>query len=175
MKKSKRTIYDCDRCRFTYKKKDLRRQRGMLLCEPCFDTVLEIEPINLRVRSPRDNSTTVSAVTSPTVFTVTTAGITALSKSQNFEREGTTNSFVMHVKGLPTTVTANPQIVSGVQGTYLTLVGTDDVNYVTLKAGNGTDMLTDFQLKKGRVLSLVYNASSSKWTETSRYTGGLYG
>jgi len=30
--------YDCDRCGWTYDKRELRRQRGMLLCDKCFDS-----------------------------------------------------------------------------------------------------------------------------------------
>lgn len=163
-----RTLFDCDRCKFTYKKKDLRKQRGMLLCDPCFDTTLEIAPVNLKLYSPRANSTTITAVNTPIIFTITTAGITALTKSQNFIREGTTNSFVMYVVGVPTTVTANPQIVAGNQGTLLTLVGTDDINYVIIAAGHGTDLTSQMVLKNGNTLSLVYNTTSSLWCETSR-------
>lgn len=161
-------LYDCDRCKFTYKRKNLRKQRGMLLCEPCFDSVLEIAPVNLKLYSPRANSTTTTAVTSPTIFTITSSGITALSKSQNFLREGYTNSYVMYVVGSPTTVTANPQIVAGIQGTLLTLVGTDNTNYVIIQTGNGTDLTTQKTLYNGKTLSLVYNATSALWCETSR-------
>lgn len=170
MRKSpKRTLYDCDRCKFTYRKIDLRKQRGMLLCDPCFDTTLEIPPVNMKVLSPRANSTSTAAVTSPIVFTITSAGIAALSKSQIFTREGTTNSFVMYVVGSgPITVTAATQIAAGIQGTLLTLVGTDDTNYVIISTGNGTDLTTKKTLKNGNTLSLVYNTTSSLWCETSR-------
>lgn len=164
----KRTLFDCDRCKFTYQKSELRKQRGMLLCDPCFDSVLEIAPINLKLFSPRANSNTTTAVNTPIIFSITTAGITALSKSQTYLREGTTNSFVMYVVGIPTTVTANPQIVSGQQGTLLTLVGTSDTNYVIIKTGNGTDLTSQMTLKNGNTLSLVYNTTSSRWCETSR-------
>lgn len=168
MKRNSRTLYDCDRCKFTYKKKDLRKQRGMLLCDPCFDTVLEIAPLNIRFTSFRDNSNTTVAVHSPAIFTITTAGVTALAKSQTHNREGTTNSFVMNVVGVPTTITANPQMVSGIQGTLLTLVGTSDTNYVIVQTGNGTDLTSKHTLKNGNTLSLVYNAVSALWCETSR-------
>lgn len=142
----------------------------MLLCDPCFDSVLEIAPVNLKLLSPRANSTTTTAVTSPTVFTITTAGVTALSSSQNFTRQGITHSFVMYVVGVPTIITAFPQIVRTgiVQGTLLTLVGTSDTNSVTVKTSNGTDLTSQMVLKNGNTLSLVYNATSSTWCETSR-------
>jgi hypothetical protein len=168
MRKNKLTLYDCERCKFTFKKVSLRRQRGMLLCDACFDSVLEIEPVNARFLSPRANSTSIAAVSSPTVFTITTAGVTALSQSQTFTREGVTNSFVMHVQGSPTTITANPQIVAGRQGTLLTLVGTSDTNYLIVSTGNGTDLSSQMVLKNGNTLSLVYNSTSSLWCETSR-------
>lgn len=168
MRKSKLTLYDCDRCMFTYKKSQLRKQRGMLLCDPCFDSVLEIEPVNIPLLSPRANSTTMTAVTNPTVFTITTAGITALSNSQTFTRQGVTNFFQMYVVGIPTTITASTQIVAGRNSTLLTLVGTSDTNYVIVKAGNGTDLTSQMVLKNGNTLSLVYSTTASRWQETSR-------
>lgn len=175
MRRNSRTLYDCDRCMFTYKKKDLRKQRGMLLCSSCFDSVLEIAPVNLKLLSPRANSTTTSIVNAPTVFTITTAGVTALSNSQVATRTGVINSYVMYVVGSPTTVTASTQIVASTQGIFLTLVGTSDTNYVIIKAGNGTDLTEAMTLKNGNTLSLVYNTTSSLWCETSRSQGGFYG
>jgi hypothetical protein len=169
-KKSRNNIqlYDCNRCDFTFKKKDLRKQRGMLLCEACFDTVLEIEPVNVKWRSSRDNSTSIDPVTTPTVFTITTAGITAVGRSQTKTREGGNSAYEMQVVGLPTVVTAPTQIAPMPQGTLLVLQGTSDNYYVTIKAGNGTDLTSDMTLKSGNVLSLVYNATSALWCETSR-------
>jgi hypothetical protein len=158
---------------FTFKKKNLKRQRGMLLCDACFDTTLEIEPLNVKWESPRQNSTSTTAVTSPTVFTVTTAGITALGASQVQERQGTVKSYYMQVVGSPTVVTANPQIVAGTSGLILVLEGTSDTNFVTINAGNGTDLTEAMSLKRGCVLSLVYNATSGLWCETSRSVGGV--
>lgn len=167
-RKNRLLLYDCDRCKFTYKKRDLKKQRGMFLCDGCFDTTLEIMPVNLKLGSPRANGTSTAAVNSPTVFTITTSGITALSKSQTFLREGVTNDFLMYVVGSPTTITASTQIVAGRQGTMLTLVGTSTTNYVIVRAGNGTDLTSQMVLGNGNVLSLVYNTTSSLWCETSR-------
>lgn len=167
-KSNKRTLFDCDRCKFTYRRVDLRKQRGMLLCDPCFDSVLEIAPVNLKLYSPRANSTSTSAVTTPFVFTITTAGVTALSNSQVFKFDGPLNSYVMYVVGLPTTVTASAQIVAGRTSTLLTLVGTSDSNYVIINTGHGTDLTSQMVLKNNNVLSLVYNTTSSLWCETSR-------
>jgi hypothetical protein len=161
-------LYDCDRCMFTFKKKNLRKQRGMHLCDACYDTVLEIAPVNIKWRSSRDNSTSILPVTTPIVFTITSAGITAVSRSQTNTREGQNNAYEMLVIGQPTAISASTQIVAMPQGTLLTLQGTDDTNYVTIKAGNGTDLTTDMVLKNGSVLSLVYNATSALWCETSR-------
>lgn len=173
MRKSKLTLYDCDRCMFTYKKSTLRKQRGMMLCDACFDSVLEIEPVNLRLLSPRDNATTITPVTSPTIFTITTAGVTALYNSQTFNRQGVTHDYVMQVVGSPTTITANPQILAAPQGTLLTLVGTSNTNYVILRTGNGTDLASQMVLYRGSSISLVYNATSSRWCEASRLIGGV--
>ena len=161
-------LYDCDRCMFTFKKKDLRKQRGMHLCDACYDTVLEIDPVNIKWRSSRDNSTSIAPVTVPIVFTITAAGITAVGRSQTKTREGQNNAYEMQVVGLPTTITANPQIASMPNQTLLILQGTSNVNYVIIKAGNGTDLTTDMVLKNGNVLSLVYNSTSALWCETSR-------
>ncbi len=173
MKRNKLTLYDCDRCKFTFKKSNLKKQRGMLLCSGCYDSVLEIAPVNLRLRSSRANSTTITAVNVPTVFTIGTAGITALTRSQTMVRQGVTNTCFIEVVGNPTTITANPQIVAGQQGTILTLQGTDDTNYVTLATGNGTDLTKTMMLRRGSSITLVYNTTSSLWCETSRSIGGI--
>jgi hypothetical protein len=186
MKRNKRlTIYDCDRCQFTFRKSTLRKQRGMLLCDGCFDSVLEIEPLNLRLRSPRVNSTTTTVVNSPTVFRIFgTTGVTALQRSNVLTRQGVTNSYYMQVIGyavflgtdVPTaiTISANPQIVAaGSNGTLLTLEGTSDTASVTLQAGNGTDLTTSMVLKRGSSITLAYNSTSGLWKETSRSIGGI--
>ena len=140
----------------------------MWLCDMCFDTVLEIEPVNVKWRSPRDNSTSLDPVTTPIVFTITTAGITAVGRSQTKTREGQTTNYEMQVVGFPTTVTANPQIAAMPQGTLLVLQGTNNTNFVIIKAGNGTDLTSDMFLGNGNTLSLVYNSTSALWCETSR-------
>lgn len=201
MRKSKLTLYDCDRCKFTYKKSILRKQRGMFLCDPCFDTTLEIEPFNARFLSPRFNATSIVAVTSPIIFPISSTGITTLMNSQLYTRDGPSNSYIMYIVGIPgissitdddsdlvtddsgnfisdddgnpgntgaTVITANPQIVAGRQGTLLTLIGTSDVNYVTIQPGRGTDLTTAMVLKNGNTLSLVYSVMYSLWFETSR-------
>lgn len=167
-KRNSPQLYDCDRCMFTFKKKSLRKQRGMLLCDACFDTTLEIEPINVKWVSPRNNSTSIAAVTNPVVFTITTAGVTTVSRSQVPTRESGTNNYHMKVVGLPTVITASTQIAAMPQGTLLTLEGTSDVNSVTISVGNGTDLTEPMVLKDGSTISLVYNATSALWCETSR-------
>ena len=139
--KSKTQLYDCDRCMFTFPKRELKMQRGMRLCEACFDTVLEIAPVNMKWLSARSNSTTTTAMTNPTVFTITSAGITSISRSQIKTREGVNRSYEMYVVGSPTIITADPQITAMPHGTLLVLIGTSHSNTVTLKAGNGTDLL----------------------------------
>lgn len=172
-KYNKRTLYDCDRCQFTYRKATLRKQRGMLLCDGCFDTVLEIEPLNLRLRSARANSTTTTAVNNGTVFTIGTAGVTSLSRSHVQTRQGVTKNFFMLVVGNPTTITANPQIVAASAGTILTLEGTNDTNVVVISTGNGTDLTSTMALKRGCSITLVYNTTSALWCEASRSIGGI--
>lgn len=169
----KLTLFDCDRCKFTFKKRSLKKQRGMLLCDGCFDSVLEIAPVILPLRSSRANSTTTTVVNAGTTFTIGTAGITALSRSHVLTRQGVTNSFFMWVVGNPTVVTANPQIAMGTPGTILTLEGTDDTNSVTLATGNGTDLTSAMILRKGCSITLVYNTTSAIWCEASRLLGGI--
>ncbi len=69
--------------------------------------------------------------------------------------------------------TGASQIVAGQQGTYLTLVGTDNTNTVTVRTGNGTDLTTPMVLTRGAMISLVYSTVTSQWSETSRLTGGV--
>ena len=65
-------------------------------------------------------------------------------------------------------VTANPQIVSGSEGEYLTVVGNDDTKTVTFTTGNGLklDNGQNFTLGFNDILELLF--VNSLWTEVSR-------
>lgn len=96
-------------------------------------------------------------------------GITSLGNAQDFLREGYRNNYVMHIVGDgPVTVTSNPPIVAGVQGTILTLVGTSDVNTVTFTSLGNLSLVSPITLKSGTVLTVVYDADASVWREASR-------
>lgn len=163
----KRQLYDCDRCMFTYKKSELRKQRGMLLCSACFDNVLEIAPLNIRFRSPRENSTTLTVVNSPTVFTVSSTGLSVIAKSQTFVREGVTHAFVMFIQGTTggSVIQSLPDMPAG---TLLTLSGKGTIP-ISVLASSSIDVVSNCDLYEGSTLSFVYSGASSKWVETSRF------
>ena len=124
MSKNSHQKYDCDRSGFTHKKSELVRQRGLLLAPSEVDDLRRIKTPNPRWRSPRDNSTTTTAVNSPTVFTIGATGITALQQSQEYREDGVHKHYYMHVIGIsiPTTITADPRIVAGADTNRLTFI-----------------------------------------------------
>ena len=170
MEQKKLQLYNCDRCGLTFRKHILKKQRGMLLCNPCLDSLpLDLEPLHVRWRSPRANSTTTTPVTSPIVFTVTHDGVTSLNRSQNFLREGVRKSFVMYIVGDGAVVVdGDPQIASAQDGTLLTLIGTSDTNSVTFSTANNLILTSPIVIKNDTILTVVYDANAQVWRETSR-------
>jgi hypothetical protein len=157
-------LYDCDRCNFTFKKKDLRKQRGMHLCDGCYDTVLEIDPINIKWRSSRDNSTSIDPVTTPIIFNVSTS--ITVGRSQTKTREGSNDAYEMYVVGSGGPVTS---ISAMPGGTFLVLIGTSDTNRVSIVTNASLDIRDGGGvLCDGSTMMLVYNSITSKWIETSR-------
>jgi len=190
--------YDCDRCGVTYKKNQLKRQRGMLLCGDCRDNLKKIKQPNPRWMSPRDNSLSVDPVNTPTVYTISAAaGINALRQSRDYDHEGGRRHFYMDVisDGGPIDISANPQIVAALQGDVLTLHGTSDINTIKLEDSSTVHLTEDFIiLGNGDSITLVYNegfsgvgwgtglwgstgygfgSASGGWVECSRYKGGI--
>lgn len=169
--------YDCDRCGNTYRKDELKRQRGMYLCSDCFDDIKEIKARDMKWLSPRDNSTTTTAVTSPTTFSITTSGVTVLANSTDYTREGSRRVYFMNVVGSPAAVdiSANPQIVAGTDGAIVTLRGTSNTNTVKLEDGNGLSLTDDSPmiLGEGDSITLIYSSADTLWREASRFKGGL--
>jgi hypothetical protein len=170
--------YDCDRCGFTYKKDQLRRQRGMLVCGDCWDNLKKIPQPKPRWRSPREDSDTTTPVNNPTVYTISAAtGVTTLGQSVELTREGGRRNFYMRVvsNGGAISISASPQIVAGTQGDVLTLHGTSNTDTIKLNdtstvklAGDSPMTLTD-----GDSITLVYDTSLVCWTECSRNKGGI--
>lgn len=67
------------------------------------------------------------------------------------------------------TVTANPQIVAGIDGQVLIVEGNDDTNTVTLADGTGLHLHSGaFTLGAHDTIVLVYDANQSEWQEQSR-------
>jgi hypothetical protein len=172
MRKNQRQLHDCDRCGFTHRKHLLKKQRGMLLCSACFDTVLEIPPVNIPWGSSRENATSLTAVNTPTVYSITNAGILFLGQSYDNERDGVHKDSHMQVVGSggAVAVVNNPQIVAATNGTILTLEGTDDTNTVTFHDGDGLSLASgqSVVLSDGVSITLVFNSTASTWVEASR-------
>lgn len=170
MEQKKLQLYNCDRCGFTFRKHILKKQRGMLLCNPCLDSLpLDLEPLHVRWRSPRANSTSTDPMSQPIVFTITASGVTSLGQSQSYQREGTRNSYVMHVVGSgAVVVSGDPQIAVAPNGTLLTLVGTSDTNTIYFETANNLILTSPITLGSGNILTVVYDAGAQVWRETSR-------
>jgi hypothetical protein len=116
--------------------------------------------------SPRDNSDTTTAVNSPTVFTISAAtGITALSQSREYDHEGGRRHFHMDVvsDGGAISISANPQIVAGLQGDILTLTGTSDTDTIKLTDHGYLNLHLNypFTLKDGSSITFVFNTIST--------------
>jgi hypothetical protein len=158
---------------FTFKRSELRKQRGMMLCEGCFDSVLEIQPINIKWGSPRSNATSLTAVNNPTVFTIGTAGVTFLGQSHPTTRDGRHLGYTMHVTGVAGStggaVLSDPQIVAGNDGDVVTFYGTSDALPLVFQQGNGTDLAYPVKILNGQSITFAYDASTTTWKETSRY------
>lgn len=170
--KSPRKLYPCDRCGFDFRKIDLRKQRGLLLCHPCFDTETELNALRWPLRSPRMPSLSLDPVTGHTVFTITASGVTTIGQSQSYPRDGMKRAFLMYIQGSgATVVTGNPAIVAGLDGDRLTLVGQSDVNYVQFSSGNGISLVggAGCTLKNNDTLAFSYDGSANLWRETSRF------
>ena len=191
--------YDCDRCGETCKKAQLKRQRGMLLCSDCSDDLRKIIQPKPRWAAPRDNSTSVDPVNTPTVFTISSAtGIDTLGQSQEYSREGPgRNNYFMDIvsDGGAISIAASPQIVAGTQGDILTLRGTSDTNTIKIIDAAGVHMIGDKEivLGEGDTITFVYNvlgqytdygwgsmvwgngwgSSPDGWEECSRNKGGI--
>ena len=175
MKKESLQKHDSDRSGFTHLKSDLVRQRGLLVAKDEVDDLRKIKKANPRWGSPRENSTTTTAVTERTTFAIAAAGISALQQSYPYREDGSHTGYLMLVAGDggPIDITGNPQIVDGSNGDFLTLKGTDDTNTLLLEDGNGLSLQGSFTLGKDDSITLVYTAEDDIWRETSRVKGGM--
>jgi filamentous hemagglutinin len=108
--------------------------------------------------------------------TLTVNGIMALepSSTANITAGGgiTVNHITMRVQGNggPVTITANPQIASGVDGEILILQGMSNANTVQITNGNGVRLQggVSFTMGLGDSITMSYDSSSGTWTEISR-------
>jgi hypothetical protein len=169
--KGSRQQYVCDRCGFYFRKSTLLKQRGLLVCKKCHDSALELKPIDVKWNSPRIVADPLAPASQPIVFTITSAGVTALSNSQTFVNEGRKNTYVMWIKGDgATVVTGNPAIVAGTQGDRISLIGTSNTNTVRFTSGNGISLTggLGFTIQDKCALQLSYDGTANLWRETSR-------
>lgn len=159
---------DCDRCKFEYLKRTLRKQKGLWLCKDCFDDVRENKTINMKLFDYRPNGTSVGVITSPTVFTITAVG--GITPSNSITTDLDIKNYYMQVVGSGAVdITADPQITASTNGKILTLEGTSDTNTVQLDDASELELTTSkYILKKGYVITLVYDSDKSAWVEVSR-------
>ena len=181
-------VYDCDRCKFKFKRSQLKTQKGLLVCPDCYDDISKIKNVDMHLaNSPRDNSDTTTEVESPTVFEITTAGgITAQNSMDTDTSRGVTletslsvsfgSSYFMKIvsDGGAIDLTADPQITAGTKGDILTIQGTSNTDSVLLEDGTGVELYggISFVIGHNDVITLVYDSTKSKWVETSRQKNG---
>jgi len=76
----------------------------------------------------------------------------------------------MHIQGDggPITITANPQIVAGVNGQIVYIEGKSNTNTVTIQSGNGVHLHGKAIIGEHDMLVLHYEAGDSEWQEVTR-------
>lgn len=89
----------------------------------------------------------------------------------------TGNAFyeVIYVQGSggPVDVTHNPQIAVGeIDGALLVVIGTSDVNTLTLEDGTGLSMDGDIVLQAGSVIMFVWDDAALLWRQVGGKTRG---
>ena len=67
-------------------------------------------------------------------------------------------------------ITADPQIVAGVDGQFVIVQGTHDTNTVTLDNGTGLALSAQIILAANDNITLMYDSGETAWIETSRTT-----
>jgi len=176
--------YDyCGICETKCKKKSMQVQDGTRRCKKCIDEKIKDRPLKWAWGSGRPNPTSTTAVTSPTVFSITVAGITP-SHSQVSEKTyngqlGISNApsvvqfgsyYYMKVvgDGGAINISANPQITAGQKFDRICIEGTDNTNTILLENGTGLSLAggVSFTLKNGSKIILTY--SGDNWVENSR-------
>jgi hypothetical protein len=177
-KSSSWQLYDSDRSGFTYRKCNLVRQRGLLIAPDEVDDLTPIRDVDPDWGNPRTNSDTTTAVSEPTVYTISAGtGVDVLGHSFDFSKDGGHQHKTMYVisDGGAVDVTADPQIVAGTDGHRLTLIGTSNTDTIRLDNGDGLSLrgASPFVLKDGDVITLVYNEDTTAWQEVSREKGGI--
>jgi len=82
----------------------------------------------------------------------------------------TANKAIMqvHSAGGEVTLSGTAQIVAGVGGQEVKVLGTNDTNYVKLTNGAGLILQGNILLKYGVMITLMYVANLSAWVEVSR-------
>lgn len=180
--KNRYEYYECDRCGTKVKKQKTLRQKGLLVCSHCWDDPKEIKPLNLKLGTPRPNYLTTTAVTEPTVFSITALG--GITPSHSYTTEiSNSNSlgitpepsfgscFYMQVEGSggAILILADPQITAGKTNDKLTLEGTSDTNTILLEDGAGLSLMGGQSFTLGLEDKICFRYTGTVWQETSRY------
>ena len=97
--------------------------------------------------------------TNPTFYITAAGGITP-TYSHPYMRVTGSNTAI--------TISANPAIVAGAEGKFLTLFCTD--SSITITNGNGVSLMgsQNLRLSSGAVATFMYNTANNAWNETSR-------
>lgn len=65
-------------------------------------------------------------------------------------------------------ITADPQIVNGISGQIITIIGSSDTNTLTLDDGAGLRLSAQMILGIGDTITLLYDATIGDWVELCR-------
>lgn len=99
------------------------------------------------------------SVENPTFYITSASGITPTYSHPYMRVSGSNNNI---------TITANPSIVAGVEGKFLTLFCTD--SGITINDGNGVNLVAHqtLTMRSGSVAVFMFNSGNNCWNETSR-------
>ena len=78
------------------------------------------------------------------------------------------NEFMYYDEAAATDISSNPQIVDGRNGQRITIIGSSDVNTLTLDDGTGLALTGQCVLGSGDSITLAYSSGLDIWVEISR-------
>ena len=176
LRKKRYLLRDSDRSGFTYRNVELVLDEGNLVGGDEFDAPppsKKLFPAEGEV-SPGDTRSDYTSysnpvATQPVVQTIGATDQIKLDKQTDNANQYTYIQSIAYVDGVTdgVAITSNPQVVASNHGDFLVVQGAG-TSFV-LRTGYGLRLYTDIiSMTSGRQLNLIYDATNSLWTETSR-------